>query len=269
MSIFAEKSMKRLVWLLIIFFIVLVGITFLKNLSYFSPAEKQSGFVVEHHFDDSIRIAYIGDSWAGGHKAFKCIIDTLVCNAVNRPVIVKTAGINGLTSKNIYYSMFRNKSMRRVIEWGPDFCFVVAGINDTNRKMGKLFYKENMRLIVDFLLENHITPIILEIPSYDIRFAFRRTPRQTKLVYLLSMFLNCSKFDCIEDYRNAYVNLIDEQGWSDKVITISYMEWNPDGYKDVRGLYDGGLMHLNKKGYLVLDSCIANKIIYHLSGQRF
>ena len=70
--------------------------------------------------------------------------------------------------------------------------------------------------------------------------------------------------DCIEDYRKAYYDLLNEQGWNDQVITISHKDWNVDGFKDKRGLYDGGLMHLNAKGYLVLDICIAKKIIEDL-----
>jgi lysophospholipase L1-like esterase len=99
----------------------------------------------------------------------KCNIDTLVSNTTWCPVVVRTAGISGLTSKYLYYCIFRDDSIRDVIEWGPDFCFVVAGINDSDRKMGTSFYKENMRLILDLLLEKHITPIVLEIPTYDIR----------------------------------------------------------------------------------------------------
>ena len=257
--------MKRIVWLLCVFIALFIGIIIINNSPYFSPAEKQGGITVMQHDDDTIRVAYIGDSWADGHKKVKCVIDSLVYFEIGRPVVVKTAGISGLTSKNIYYSIFRNDSMRRVLEWGPNFCFVAAGINDTDRKMGRGYYKENMRLIIDLLLENHITPIILEIPSYDILFSYKRRSRQVKLQYLASMFVTFSKMDCIEDYRRAYKDLLDEQGWNDQVITISYKDWNPDGYKDKRGLYDGGLMHLNSKGYLVLDTCIAQKIIERFS----
>ena len=257
--------MKRIAWIFCMFFILFIGILIINNSPYYSPAEKQVGMTVIQHEDDTIRVAYIGDSWADGHKKVKCVIDSLVCLSSGRQVVVKTAGISGLTSKNIYYGLFRDDSMRNVIEWGPDFCFVVAGINDTDRKMGKGYYKENMRLIIDFFLENHITPIILEIPSYDILFSYRRRSRKVKFQYLASMVLTLSKMDCIEDYRKAYYELLDEQGWNDQVITISYNDWNPEGYKDKRNLYDGGLMHLNAKGYLVLDTCIAQMIIERLS----
>lgn len=254
-------------WLIVLLFVLSLIVVcigyYLKP--YYTPAEKQNGLSVKNHQDDTIRIAYIGDSWADGHKSVKCVIDSLVCDALDRHVVVRTAGISGLTSKNLYYCIFRDNSIKDVIEWGPDYCFVVAGINDTDRKMGKKYYKENMRLILELLLEHDITPMVLEIPSYDIRFSYKRRSRQIKIQYLVSMLLTWSKMDCIQDYRDAYADLIKEQEWERKVITISYKDWNPDGYKDERGLYDGGLMHLNAKGYYVLDSCISKRIIEYIS----
>ena len=249
--------------LIIITILIGIGTYFIKP--YYTPAKKQKDLIIQHHHDDTIRIAYIGDSWADGHKRVRCVIDSFISDAINQPVVVKTAGISGLTSKNIYYGIFRDRAMRNVIEWGPDYCFVVAGINDSDRKIGKGYYKENMRLIIELLLEKHVTPVILEIPSYDIHFSYKHRSRQIKLQYIASMLLTWSKMDCIQDYRNAYTDLIKEQEWGRKVITISYKDWNPDGYKDKRELYDGGLMHLNAKGYSVLDSCISLKIIEFIS----
>ena len=261
--LFLQKNMFMKRWLLYFSIIMCVSLCMLFYYikPYFTPAIKQYGLSVEKHVDDTIRIAYIGDSWADRHKYEKCIIDTLVVFKTGKSVVVKTAGISGLTSKNIYYSIFRDDSVRRVIEWGPNFCFVAAGINDSDRKMGKYYYKENMRLIIELLLDNNITPIVLEIPSYDIVFSYKRRSRNIKFRYLASMLFTQSKMDCINDYRDAYKELIKENGWSEKVISIMSEDWNPDGYKDIRDLYDGGLMHLNSKGYLVLDSCISMKIV--------
>ena len=231
---------------------------------YYSSAKKLHGLKVKSHRDDTVRIAYIGDSWAEGHKNVNCDIDSIVSSIIKRPVLVRTAGVSGLTTKNIYYGLYRNESMRDVIEWGPDFCFVVAGINDSDRKMGRRYYKDNMELIIETLLKYKIVPIVLEIPTYDIHFSYKRRSRWVKLQYLTSMIITWSKMDCINDYRREYTDLIYEKGWEKKVITISSNDWNPDGYKDQRGLYDEGLMHLNEKGYHVLDSCIAHKIIDYL-----
>lgn len=259
--------MNRRIVLIICVVIVILGFIIIKSTPYFSPAVKQEGLKVARHTDDTIRIAYIGDSWAEGHKAVDCEIDSLVGMATGRSVNVKTVGISGLTSKNIYYGIFRNDSFKDVIEWGPDYCFVLAGINDSDRKMGKYYYKENMRLIIELLLDNNIVPIVLEIPSYDIKFSFERRNRQTKVLYLLSMLVTWSKMDCIEDYRNAYWKLIDEKKWNKHVISIRHDEWNPNGYMDSRKLYDEGRMHLNEKGYHVLDSCIASKIINRIANE--
>lgn len=227
---------------------------------YFTPAVKQDGLRVINHIDDTIRISFIGDSWIEGYMNVDSNVDSLVANAVNRPVVVRMAGISGLTSKNIYNCIFMNDSFREVIEWGPKFCFVAAGINDSDRKMGVGYYRENMRLIIRLLIENNIVPIILEIPSYDIIYSFERRNRWVKMKYLISMVLTLSNMDCIEEYRRAFVELLRDEGWNNHVITIWSSDWNPEGYMDKRCLYDEGLMHLNKIGYAVLDSCIANKI---------
>lgn len=252
-----------LVITIIVFFIIGLGVLYIKP--FYTPAERQNGLITLSHDDDTVRVAYIGDSWAEGYKKVNCMIDSLVNYATGKPVLVRIAGISGLTSKNVYYGLFRNESMRRAIEWGPDYCFVVAGINDSDRKMGKGYYKENMRLIIELLLDKGIMPIVLEIPSYDIDFSYKRRNRIIKLQYLVSMILTRSKMNCIEEYRNEYRIMLEEQSWADKVITIFNDEWNPDGYKDTRTLYDSGRMHLNEIGYHVLDTCIAHKIINHIN----
>jgi len=259
-----KKVMKRWIYIVILIISIFIvgGVYYLKP--YFSPAHKLYGLKVMLHYDDTIRVGYIGDSWADGHKRVICEIDSFIQDTLGRNVDVRTAGISGLTSKNIYYGIFRDDSMRNVIEWGPDFCFVVAGINDSDRKMGARYYKENMKLIIDLLLDHHIKPIILEIPSYNIEFSYERRSKQVKMQYLISMLFTWSEMDCISEYREAYNSLLNEQKWGDKVITVRCEDWNPLGYKDKRNLYDEGQMHLNDKGYYVLDSCIANKIVIQL-----
>ena len=257
--------MKRLLFLAFpIFVIIVCGILYI-SMPYYTPAIEQKSFKITKHYDSIIRIAYIGDSWAEGHKNKKCVIDTLIYKVLGKEVMLCTVGKCGLTSKNIYYSIFKDDSVKKVLEWGPDFCFISAGINDSDRKMGSKYYKENMRLLIDFLLNNQIVPVILEIPTFDIRLSFKRRSRQVKLVYLTSMLLTWSKMDCIEDYRKELLELIEEQHWDEKVIIVKHEDWNLHGYKDHRGLYDAGLMHLNEKGYLVLDSCIAQKIMDYIT----
>lgn len=234
----------------------------------YKPAEMQTGLSVSCHNDDTIRIAYIGDSWAYNHKKMKCVIDSMIYVQIGKPVQIRNVGVCGLTSKEIYNGLFFDMELKSVIEWGPDFCFVSAGINDANMKSGCEYYKENMRLMISFLLENHITPMILEIPYYDIYRTFWRRSLISLFQSIRLMLLTRSSINCIDSYSNSYNDLINEQHWQDVVITIRRGYWNPYGYEGQKELYTSDRMHLNQDGYFVLDSCIASQIVTFLRHRK-
>ena len=252
---------KYLVVLLVLLFLVVAFFCYYSNCPCYIPAEKQTGVNVLHHKDDTIRVAYIGDSWAYNHIAMKCVIDSMIYDKIGRPVQIRNAGVPGLVSKEIYYAIFTNSDLMSVIEWGPNFCFVSAGINDCNQKMGRDNYKENMRLLIGFMLENNITPVILEIPYYDVYYTFWRRSPVSMIRSIRSMLYTQSAINCIDSYSNSYKDLIIEQQWQDSVITIRRNYWNPNGYKGQKELYTLDRMHLNQDGYSVLDSCIASQIV--------
>jgi lysophospholipase L1-like esterase len=251
---------KFIVVLFVLLFSFVPFVYYYSHNPCYKPAEMQTGLSVSHHNDDTIRVAYIGDSWAYNHKEMKCVIDSILHDEIRKPVLIRTAGVGGLTSKEIYNGIFKNKDMRSVIEWGPDFCFVSAGINDCNKKAGSDNYRENMRLLISFLLENNIIPLILEIPYYDIYHAFVEMPLVPLLRSIRSMLWTQSAINCIDLYSNSYNDLIIEQQWQDDVVTIRRSYWNPNGFKGQKELYTSDRMHLNQDGYFVLDSCIASQI---------
>lgn len=268
MKVFEKKKA-----LLVASIIIIASYIFIRNckFEYYTPA-------IRRHLEtytmkvksDTIKIAFIGDSWAEMHQNHQCIIAQLLLSELSVPVEVRTAGVSGLTSKDIYYSIFDNKSVRSVvIDWCPNYCIIVAGINDSDRKMGIDFYKENMKLIIDFLLSQDITPVLLEIPSYNAWRSFQVRDVYTKLKYLFSMLRNTSSMDCIDLYRNSLADLIEIQGWTSRVILISVDQWNPLGYEDDRGIYDDLQMHLNGDGYEILDSCIASSICNDVKSHSF
>ena len=83
--------------------ISIVGLLMVRQfIPYYSPAHRLVGLNIQVHSDDTTRIAYIGDSWAYGHRNMRCIIDSLLSNSTGKTIEVRTAGISGLTSKNIY-----------------------------------------------------------------------------------------------------------------------------------------------------------------------
>lgn len=245
--------------------LVSVFIVYYSNISYYKPAKKHGKHIfVSREKDDTIRVGYIGDSWAALHESRNNMLESWLTKASGKSVIVRSAGLGGLTSKEIYDSLFTNTKMNTIVEWEPVFCFVSAGINDANKKMGRVFYKENMRLIISLFLENNITPVIMEIPDYDIWFSFKRMIFPNKLRAVRSMLWTHSLLDCIDDYVSAYNELLDEQHWHNQVITIRKEQWNPGGFKDKRGLYLEDRMHLNEKGYSFLDSCVAFEIAKYM-----
>lgn len=192
----------------------------------------------------------------------------MIQNKVGKPVKVVSYGACGLTTKGVYRSFFDYNSKEYAFQEKPDYCIVFAGINDSDRKIGDLYYSKHMKLIVDYLLSLSVTPIILEIPEYDIVSSFESRDWQTKLFYICSMISTISRFNCIDGYRKNIEDLYVNEGWYEKVLYIHADSWNPSGYKDSRNLYKKDRMHLNENGYKILDSCIARSIFLSPKKER-
>lgn len=253
---------------LIIFFIVFVTLCFILSIklySYYAPAEERPIYKTMQHHNDTIRIAYIGDSWAFGHQFHQCKIKEYLENELHRPAIINSYGIGGLTSKEIYNALFELDSLKHFMEKGYDYCFISAGINDTYKKMSTSYYQESMDCIIQFLLANHIHPIIQEIPDYNITKAYDNQKTDKKLLRQISMQTNGTDLDCKQQFREALDELVQKNGYQDKVNIVRYKSWNKRYENDLNNLYIEDQMHLNEKGYSVLDSVIAYEIIKHYS----
>lgn len=229
--------------------------------SYYSTAKERPIYPTLQHNDDTLRIAFIGDSWAYRHKSHSCRIPDILKDSLSRPIIVSSYGINGQTSKEIYYSFFDDNRLKSFLEKGYDYCIISAGINDTYKKMSIQYYKQSMNLIIRFLLENRIRPIIQEIPDYNITKTFENQKISRKLLRRFSMIINGISIDCKQDFRDALDGLIIEEGYQEKVSVIRYKSWNNNYKKDLTNLYTPDQMHLNEDGYEVLDSIISEEII--------
>ena len=255
--------MKYKLILLLVSFITICILLGTKLHSYYAPAQQRLPYHTTLHNDDTIRIAYIGDSWAFGHQFHQCKIKILLENKLQRPVKVSSYGIGGLTSKDIYNAFFELDILRSFMEYGYDYCYISAGINDTYKKMSTSYYRESMDCIIQLMLTNHIHPIIQEIPDYNIKKAFESQTTKKKLIRRLSMLVNFTSMDCKQDFRNTLDDLINEKRYKDKVSVIRYKSWNKEYKNDLKRLYINDGMHLNEKGYEVLDSMIAKTISHH------
>ena len=242
---------------------------------YYFPAKELKIYHTVQHHDSILRVAYIGDSWADRHQhlSHNCRIANMLNTCLTKPAKVSSFGVSGLKSKEIYQALYKLDSFKNFLEEGYDYCFISAGINDCNEKMSLTYYKESMNCIIRFFLANHIHPIILEIPDYNIHNEYERQKANIKIIRNISFLINKTPLDCKQQYRDALDELIQAHGYKDKVSIIRYKTWNNNYKNDLKELYTNDQLHLNENGYSKLDSVIAKEIIrlntYHKNNNSY
>ncbi len=75
------------------------------------------------------------------------------------------------------------------------------------------------------------------------------------------MTLTDSKLDCIDDYRSALKDSLLNGNIYKKILYITDENWCPKGYNDSLKYYLSDGVHPNEKGFLALDSCLAEIIV--------
>lgn len=243
-----------------LFLLGCLGISVIVLYNYYTPPQFRQPYQIVHHHDDTLRIAYIGDSWAAMHKEYDVRLAKMIEDSLDRPVMVQSYGICGLTSKEIYNMLFDDINLKDIFK-GCNYCVISAGINDTYKKMSSTYYKVSMELIIDFMLSNHICPIIIEIPDYNIEKAFVNQKTNRKILRHLSMAITGNNIDCKESLRISLKEIIEKNTQNNVIDIINYQEWNNDYKRDLRVFYTKDGIHLNEAGYSKLDCSIANHII--------
>ncbi len=256
--------MKKTCYILLLLLICICTIIIFRAYHYYAPPQLREPYKVSNQTknDDTLRIAYIGDSWAYMHKSHNCKIAQIIEDSIHCPVSVQSFGICGLTSKEIYENMYNNNDFREFLQTnGCKYYYISAGINDTYKKMSIHYYKTSMDYIIQFAQKNSIKLIIQEIPDYDIQKSFERQNNGKKILRRLSMYINRTPVDCKQVFRDALDELIHEKGYQNKVSVIRFKSWNNDYDYDQSLLYLDDGLHLNEYGYKKLDSAIAQKIL--------
>ena len=243
-------------YILLVIVIILIGLGY-GMYYYYAPPKEHEPYPTEKNIDDTIRIAYIGDSWAFFHQPYDMRLSEILSKKLNRPAKVISLGFCGRSSKEIYWKLFDEPIMKSFISRGYDYCIISAGINDSNKKMSTLYYKRSIDYIINFMLFNNITPIIIEIPDYDIEKMYRWEMPSRKVLRRFSRLVTGTSVNCKKDFRQALNNLLTESEYKDKVHVIRYKAWNSNYKEDQITLYEDDGVHLNEKGYAILDSCIA------------
>ena len=246
------------IWIPLLLIAIICGYMAIPAYNYYAPPSEQDIYTCQQNSDDTLRLAMIGDSWVSFHYPFNYTLENLISQKAQKPVKISAYGLCGKTSKEIYHSIFNDKTMQDLLKQGADYCFISIGINDTYKKIGADYYAQSTSYILRFLIQNNIKPILLEIPDYDIYYAYEHQSIEKKFLRQLSMLVTGSKLDCREDYRQALMRQIQETG-IEKQITILQFPYSMEYYQPDR-------MHLNNKGYQLLDSCIASVLTASYEG---
>ena len=257
-----KKKTKRIAGLaLSLLLLVGIAMTGATAYDYYRAATPYPDYDIAKRHDDTLRILLIGDSWAFYHSEHPCRLSMQIERQLCRPVTISSIGFCGARSKTIYERMFSDGevSHKPGLLQSPDYCLVMAGVNDCYTKTGSTAYRENMELIIKFLLGHQIRPIVFDIPDFDIYGAYRRQTFSKKCLRKLSMAVTGDCVNCIPAYREALANLILEHQWEDSLIHIKSTDWN-----DRPELYKSDCLHLNDTGYQVLDSCLSAIILHDL-----
>lgn len=264
----SDIIITKKIWLPLVGILLLIYIIIL-SINYYSAAKQESHQKYKQHkTSDTLKVAIIGDSWAERHYYHQCSIDHLIKEFSGKASKTVSFGISGLTSKEVYNELYRNTEIKQLMEDDTDYCVIMAGVNDTNQKMSTHYYKESMKCIINYLLEKGIIPIIIEIPDYNTEKAFTNHKIHRKILRYVSMAITGTPINCKQQFRNAFDELLNENGYKDKVCVIRYKSWNNDYEDNLKRLYINDGMHLNEKGYEVLDSMIAETISHHYASKH-
>ena len=223
--------------------------------------------------DDTLRVAVIGDSWAEFHMTLKC--DTLFeqygRRLTTKPVKCVNRGKGGAKSKDVYHYMFRSQTQevpwmhdictQPLLEEHPDYCVVMVGINDTWKKRPVSYYTGNYRLIIRLLLANHIRPVVMEIPDFEMGDWLNTHRRRQRFLYRIYSYFTGVVEDDITPFRNGLKKMLKDTGLGDSVLFIPVERWIPQNHKYSEEIYQIDHVHLNYQGYHILDSCIVSEII--------
>jgi hypothetical protein len=228
----------------------------------FSYANEQIYYQVnEINQDTTLTVGIIGDSWVAGKKLDSLLHQELLKNGLNNKIV--SSGHPGAKSKLIYQNLFENNedehSSKFIIEDKPDYCIVIAGVNDAGSQIGKKYYAFHMIQIINTLLHYEIKPIIVSLPEFDVEKTIDDMNILSKTRNIISAKINnAGKIDNISTYRNFLTSELSKNNLTDSIILIDFDKVCPD-YSNCKDYY-ANPSHLSKLGNKKLCKIIANEL---------
>lgn len=267
-------SRRAFFWGLMVIVALVSVKRFTAYLSILKPAtEQQTIGRVQPYDDDTLRIAIIGDSWAEYHADCHGSCDTLFAREaalyISRPVICRIWGRAGALTNQVYYDLLDGNGndacgIRSLLGWHPDYCVIMSGINDLLKKRSMDDYVADYNLIVRCLLCHGICPVVMDIPMVDVDWVIsNRAFYKRWIQYVIAQVAGTYSAD-VPAFRLALREMLKSTGLQDSVLFIAADDWTPTGWQDTT-CYRKDRLHLNDRGYQMLDSYLAKEILRHVA----
>ena len=218
-------------------------------------------YEIKSNKNSSPRVVMIGDSWAGLHheQNMDAYLSAILEQQISGSVLVESKGKGGEKTRGICKLMFETSEYgtKSLLSMKPDYCIISAGINDAAANLGTKQYCYYYRKILDFLLANGIRPVVLEIPNVNLWHIYGEKPFKDLVVdFVRSTMTGCKMYQ-YAGYRDALYRMLVNEKLMDEVVYVSMKDWN-DASPDINSnLFMSDQIHLNRRGYEKLDSCIA------------
>jgi lysophospholipase L1-like esterase len=203
-------------------------------------------------------IAIMGDSWVAGNKLDSMIQKQLTEQGIQNKIL--SFGHPGGTTKDLYKDLCGKGAymFTPVITTNPDYCIIIAGVNDAASKVGADFYSYHMLLIIKTLLKYDIKPIIVSLPEFGIEETFYNMDLIRKIrTGLIAVIKNKGEINCIATYRKTLFS--DLGGLKNRIAIIDFDKVCSD-YSTNKVLYDNP-SHLSTAGRKKLVKEISKAII--------
>jgi len=252
-----KKSLK--ITVLVVLAVFSLTVTFYL-VNRFSFANELAYYPVSEKKHDTLTVGIIGDSWVAGKKLDSLLKDGF--KKKGKEINVLSSGHPGAKSKLIYQNMFKDStdihSSKSLIESHPDYCVVIAGVNDASGQVGAEFYSYHVEQIIKTLLKNDIKPVIVELPEFGIIESTNSMGFIKKMRNILfSKFNNKGEVDNIKTYRKNLEHHLSMSKLKDDIIFVDSdaVCYSYDNCKDV---FKTDAIHLNKEGNKLLSQNIVN-----------
>lgn len=246
--------------ILIVTYFLVDRYSFCKELAYYPlPADN----------DTTLTIGIIGDSWVENGTLDTLLYQNLLKNGISANILF--SGHSGAKTKIIYQNLFKEDSAehssRFVIEKRPDFCIVIAGVNDAAVQIGSEYYSHHLNLITRTLLHYKIKPVIVSLPEFGIEEHTREMNILSENGYRLASYINNGgEIDNIRKYRKVFDNKLNTSRLKDSVLIIDFDAVCTDHNKFPELYSNSG--HLSRKGFERLSEVISRELVSILNSRQ-